>query len=303
MPVSRKSKKNISKKRKNVKRNKKTRKNKHIKKMRGGGYIKNDEKNIYVYNIEENSIKNSNGKLLITDLALFGHIVYKNEFNLKDNLNLLDQAAVEMNESKRIELLDTIVESLKKKINDTVVIKLPNGVFLRTPIQEYKNKIDTEKKYKKGYAFSLPLFETKDGFLYLYSFIPKSQLEDITVNGLNSKFGGIYWHLMDYNTNYNEYKDDERSYDMCKFFLNTTSNNLINRLYNYSIHIQISIVIPIEKSYDINLSAFFSFGNSNGDGSQNVFFVGIIDPNYINKYDSQINDYIPLISNINNVDF
>ena len=50
MPVSRKSKKNISKKRKNVKRSKKTRK--HIRKMKGGG---GDYINVEVYN--ENTIK------------------------------------------------------------------------------------------------------------------------------------------------------------------------------------------------------------------------------------------------------
>ena len=192
-------------------------------------------------------------------------------------------------ENKRISILDDINTYVKTTITNLLVIKLHNGVFLRTPLFKYKYEFNTRKKYtEQNGKFSLPFFETKENMLYLYSFVPQSQLNNISLNGLDSKFGGIYWHNSYIHT-------DPNSFDMCKFFLDTTLNNVSNRSQDIN-DIIIRIVIPIEKSYDINLSAFFSFDGSNDDGYNNIFFVGIIEPKYIHTYDSQTQNYSGLTS-------
>jgi hypothetical protein len=80
MPVSRKSKKNISKKRKNVKLSKKPRKHKYIKKMRGGAFLKPSELQLNkVYNFtKQKELVNNEG----TEIEINGNSFAPMEGNI-----------------------------------------------------------------------------------------------------------------------------------------------------------------------------------------------------------------------------
>lgn len=262
MPVSCKSKKYL-------KHSKKTRK--YIKKMRGGGGIIKDPGKGEYYNVENSDVKIVMSEKENDSYYLKHKFFQKNKLckyikssngeldinNVPDELFKKAQATENIDDKNKI--LDEIYKIRKTNIEKEKLIKLPNGVFFRTPLI-YKNN---ELKFLKcSEKFKLPLFEVKDEFLYLYKVIPISHLEMIARNGLHSKYGG---------TGGLSREQEVQFHDRGKMYVSPN-----NKLSFYSERIQerdvmITIKIPVEDSYTINLAA-----NFDNNGYMDIFFIGQI---------------------------
>jgi len=265
MPVSHKSKKNLSKKRKNIKRSKKTRNN--IRKIKGGGVIINDSIKGKYYNIIDSDVE------IIYSMNKYIYLSKNNEicefilnntnsyFNSNDgSIENFKKAIDEKDKIKKNGLLDQVFTSRKTNIEKEKLIKLPNSVYFRTPKHD-------NNSYTKCIDFILPKFYVRDNFLYLYKVVSRLELHNIFDNGLHSKYGGFGG--ADRNL-------DMKIYDRGKMYIGISENETDFFMDRVTSAILIIIRIPVEMSYDINLSA-----NFNHNGYMDTYFIGIILKEYI----------------------
>ena len=272
MPVSLKSKKKFSKKRKNVKRSKKTRN--HIRKLKGGGeIIKDKDTGIIYYNITDSDVE------INQDIYSPGNYLYlsKNDnickFILKKfsnfNSNNIDVASFKkaIDEPDKIEknkLLDEVFNKRKDNIEEENLIKLPDGVYFRTP--KHDNKTYPYEKCD-NLKFKLPKFDVRNNFLHLYKVVSILDLHNILNNGLHSKYGGIGGSNRGLDLKIN---------DRGKMYIGTAKEKTNFFMEYVTLGILIIIRIPVEMSYNINLSA-----NFNEEGYLDTYFIGIILKQYI----------------------
>jgi hypothetical protein len=270
MLVSRKSKKNLSKKRKNGEPSKKT--HKYTRKMKGGGVIINDRIKGKYYNIEKTDVIISNhpygGQIYLLkneEICNFINNSSHNFNNNDDDLNDFNKAIETEDMILRDELLENVFTIRKKNIEKENLINLPNGVYFRTPKNDTETLINCNVDYPS--KFKLPIFDVRENFLYLYKVVSIMQLHMILKNSLNSKYGGIGGADRRLELQHN---------DRGKMYIGISKDKTDYFFDRVSLPILIIIKIPVEMSYTINLSA-----NFNDDGYMDTYFIGIIPKKYI----------------------
>jgi hypothetical protein len=270
MSVSRKSKKNISKKRKNVKRIKKTRK--HIRKMKGGGEIINDPIKGKYYNIIDSDVEiikdpySRYNDIYLSKNKAICDFIFNNYYNFNSNnedLQFFKKAIDEKDKFEKNKLLDQVFKLRKNNIEKERLIKLPNSVYFRTPINNDISNTNCNNIVK----FKLPKFDVRDNFLYLYKVVSRLELHNILDNGLHSKYGGVGGADRELNIKIG---------DRGKMYIGTSKDKTDYFMDLVTAGILIIIIIPVEMSYNINLSA-----NFNHNGYMDTYFIGIILKQYI----------------------
>lgn len=273
--------KNKNKNKKSIKRNsklssrsKKMRSN--IRKMKGGEVI--TESTREYFNIKDTDVElkkdnyyiNSENLYFCKNSKIFEFINFGfsffNSYDDKEGINLFDTAFDEKDKLERDKLLNEVYTDRKTKIEKENLIKLPTGVFLRTP--KWKN----QNLYKKNeLQFKLPFFTVKENFLYLYKAVSILQLKDIYEKGLNSKYGGIAGA---------DIFEDIQEYDRGKMYIGKSILAATDYMEDIVLSVLIILKIPVEMSYDINLASDFSTYGS-FYGSMGSYFVGSIPSKFI----------------------
>jgi hypothetical protein len=185
---------------------------------------------------------------------------------------------------ERDTLMEEVYLSRKASIEKERLIKLPDGVFLRTPLYAHYNysRYDDCK-----IPLNFPKFEVNAGQLTMYKVIPKSHLENIRVNGLHSKYGGLSGA---------DRSDGMKYYDRGKMYIAINEDVASGFSGWLSDYVYLKIEIPADMSREINLTADYKQQTRIGDKSyQDIYFVGVIEPRYISVKMKFTDDYEPLL--------
>jgi len=261
-----------------------------VRKMEGGGIINDnnrkyfkitDEDVVYINNV------NSFVKVYNTKTNKICEFIDNNNsyFNLNnpkvfENFN---KAINEKDKTKRDIFLDLVYNERKTQIEQENLIKLPNGVFLRTPLLKGKNINCNNSKFNNS-KFILQYFEIKDELLYLYKIVSILQLKDIYEIGLTSKYGGIGGLLRSI---------EMQQYDRGKMYVRASKSKTDFFIGEIPLSVLIIVKIPVEMSYDINLASDFD-----KFGSNDIYFVGSIPSKFI-KIIVDNTEYDLTLENIN----
>jgi hypothetical protein len=226
---------------------------------------------------------------------------FDNEFDLDKSKKIFKDAYAlkTENTTTRNELLNKVVSLRKDSLKKTYKLFLPNGICIRTA-HHSEFDVDGYKRTSKTNTIicTLPRFKIENNLLCLYKVVPKSQLDSIVSNGLDSKYGGI--------GGASENMLAVQIHDRGKMYVGNTISKTTMFLDRVLNPILIYIKIPIEKSEEINLSTSFSFriSNSNNIISYNeIYFIGKIEPQFLYINNDTTKELTPIITYMNNQTF
>jgi len=291
-----------------------TRKSKNgsvVRKMRGGGDIIRFNHTLKDTDIKEvDNYYEMSYQLIGEDISKNSDYIargagdFDNEFDFKSKKKFRD-ALTTKNTTTRNKLLNEVVSLRTDSLKNTYKLFLPNGICIRTAHLKFNFEEYRRTSKTNTIICTLPRFKIENNLLCLYKVVPKSQLDSIVSNGLDSKYGGI--------GGASENMQEVQIHDRGKMYVaNTISKTtmFLDRVLN---PILIYIKIPIEKSEKINLSTSFSFRISNDNNiiSYNeIYFIGKIEPQflYINndttkKFNDTTKDLTPIITYMSNETF
>ena len=224
---------------------------------------------------------------------------FDNEFDFDNSKKIFNKALKTENTTTRNELLNKVVSLRTDSLKNTYKLFLPNGICIRTA-HHSEFDVDGYKRTSKTNTIicTLPRFKIENNLLCLYKVVPKSQLDSIVSNGLDSKYGGI--------GGASENMLAVQIHDRGKMYVGNTISKTTMFLDRVLNPILIYIKIPIENSEKINLSTSFSFriSNSNNIISYNeIYFIGKIEPQFLYINNDTTKELTPIITYMNNQTF